>query len=126
MCDRKLDREVAQFVLGLTLREIKVDWYPLPITLFIRELNGEEFIEYTFDKNACNAMVFKDNQGEPGGYVEPLPFFSSDIEQAWKIVELLQKNELFLAAISRITELSNEEAAEKICHVAVELMRGES
>lgn len=86
---RELDPLIAEKVLGMHVERIKPDWYPLEVMCFYRE--GSPLIVWSFDAASCNAMMFRNGVDASDGTAEPLPQFSDDIADAWRVVEYMQE-----------------------------------
>ena len=87
---REIDVLVAEHVMGFHVERIKPDWYPHEVTLFFRP--GNPLVEYSYDENACNAMMHRNGKDDSDGTASPLPFYSEEIEHAWEVVEKLAAN----------------------------------
>ena len=81
---RELDALVATEIMGLEKQTIQPDWYPHPVDLFIHPKNG--LIVYSYDENACNAMMHRNGKDDSDGTAQPLPSFSCDVESLDEIL----------------------------------------
>lgn len=75
---REIDSLVATEIMGLTKKTIQPDWYPHPVDLFFHPDGG--FVVYSYDENACNAMMHRNGKDDSDGTAPPLPSFSTDVE----------------------------------------------
>lgn len=83
-----LDHLVACRVFGLRSKTVQPDWYPVPVTLYFYR---EEYIEFSWDKRSCNAMMFCDQARASGPSAPPLPGFSSDGDHLSAIMDCLKE-----------------------------------
>lgn len=71
-----LDLLVMEHVFGYQVQWIKPDWYPLPVaTLYHQDFPG--IMQYSWDGNACNAMMYRNQNDVSLGSAEPVPRCSS-------------------------------------------------
>ena len=127
MDDRQIDCLVMEKVFGYRVVEKKLDWYRVPVFFFYA--SNSDVPEYTYDSNACNAMIYRNGRDDSDGTVPPLPFFMCDAEgREWQIVkEMASKHNLelsmtfsggkFTASFGKPVE--HKEAASAICLAAL-------
>ena len=87
MTDRELDVLVAEKALGMRVERIRTNWYHHEILCFFEP--GCDLMVYSYDENACNAMMYRNGVDESAGVAAPLPYYSGEIEAAWEIVDAL-------------------------------------
>lgn len=61
--------------MGLTPIILYPNWYHLPVLAFYDPENPPLMV-FSFDANACNAMMYRNGKNEDAWYADPLPFFS--------------------------------------------------
>lgn len=117
--NRTIDQLVAEHVLKLTVKKIRVDWYQFEIWLF---LDPDGLIRYSWDGNACNAIMNRNGRDESDGVADPLPFFSIETESAWEVVEAMKNDRHFRDRLytADFLNLSSEQAARAICVASLE------
>jgi hypothetical protein len=94
----------------------KPDWYPLEVVLFFWP--GEPLVGYSYDKNACNACIWRNGVNEKDGVAPPLPRYSSELGPAWEVVARCRERGLTLD-VPNLLSLSDEDAATAICEAAL-------
>lgn len=79
LSDREKDAVVAEKVMGYRVIVIEPEWYRLPVKCFYED--GCSLIQYTYDANACNAMMYRNGKDDSDGTAPPLPHYTSD--ESW-------------------------------------------
>lgn len=87
--DRELDILVAEKVLGMRIERIQTKWYNHDILCFYEP--SCDLMVYSYDENACNAMMYRNGVDERDGVAQPLPHYSLEMETAWEVVEAISK-----------------------------------
>lgn len=89
---RDLDTLVAEHVFGMTVKHLRPDWYhggQSEVVCFYAP-NYPDLIAYSWDANACNAMMCRNGRDPNDGTAPPLPFYSVELEPAWDVVEQMR------------------------------------
>ena len=129
--DARLNFAIAQEVFGMRVEAIEPEWYRQTVWLFFKE--GFPNVVYSYDNNACNAMMYRNGKDISGGTAPPLPFWSSEFGGAWEVIaELKQRGGDTWKNFERLSATflpfwaydSTEELAKDICLTALEAVRG--
>jgi hypothetical protein len=72
----ELDLMVLEAVFNYEIRRVKPDWYDLEVHLAMNKETG--LIEYSYDDNGCNAMMYMNGVDEKVGFAKPIPRYSLD------------------------------------------------
>lgn len=84
----EIDIAIAEKVFGFKVNKVKPDWYPYEVLLFYHE--GDPLISYSWDENACNAMMHANGRDGSDGTAPPLPHYSVEPEgREWEIVDAM-------------------------------------
>lgn len=126
---RNLAIEVAKHVFGYRMETVQPSWYRLPVHCFYVP-SDPNWMVYSYDENACNAMMFRDGKSEKSGYARPLPFWDIQLSDAWEVVHALKDRtdgsfERFLKISPNVYELDEETAARRICEAALKAVLNE-
>jgi hypothetical protein len=125
---RDLDVAVAERVLGMHVERIKPAWYPLEVTLFYWP--NDPLITYSYDANACNAMMYRNGKDDTAGTAPPLPRYSGDLSAAWEVIAAMKRHPTWsqfdtALVAANVWRLDSEEAATAICEVALKAVSSE-
>lgn len=87
--ERELDALMAEKVLEYKVERVKPDWYPLEVLLFYWE--GSPVISYSYDADACNALMYANGKDSAAGNAPPLPHYSSEDSEGaeWEVVNAM-------------------------------------
>lgn len=124
---RVVDVAVAEHLIGYRRETVQPSWYRVPVDLFSIEFDGRQEVVYSYDANACNAMIFRNRVDDKMGYAQPLPRYSSEIHVAW--VEVLDAVTRFqppqrarfrdLMKTVDLLAMTEEQVAMRICLTAL-------
>lgn len=84
-------KAIAEDVFGMRVEVSRLPWYAggeLDVYLFWEP--GSDLVSYSWDANACNAMLFRNGYDRSEGTAKPVPRWDLEIEPAWQVVERLQ------------------------------------
>ena len=96
---RALDAEVAETALGFRVERIRPAWYGREVLCFYRP--GSPEMAYSYDDNACNAMMFRNGVDDSAGYALPLPRYHDDTAEAFTVLEALRADgRIIMASVS--------------------------
>lgn len=125
-----LNLAVAEKVLGYRVVKAKPAWYPFEVWCFYAPGDTtEEWMAYSWDQNACNAMMFRNGKDDKAGTAPPLPGYVFDISAAWNVVAEIRERgllEAFKAHLGDVWASSEEDAAVAICRAALAAVEGAS
>ena len=79
---RNLDVQVGSILYRTEY--LKVDWYPLEILGFYEQ--GNQYLVYSYDENACNAKLYCNSVDATDGFVPALPFYSTRLEAFQEVI----------------------------------------
>jgi hypothetical protein len=79
---------VQEHIFNMIIIELHLDWYPVPVKCFYYK--DSPYVQYSWDKKACNAMIFRNGIDDSDGIAKSIPFYSNEIEAAWMIIEKLR------------------------------------
>ena len=111
--NRQLDIMIAEHVLGYVTRRIKPSWYKYEVILFFEK--DHPLVIYSFDENSCNAMMYANGVDEKDGTAQALPFYSTEIQDAWEVCVAMQGDYYFGTGLEGLYSYSSEDAAREIC-----------
>ena len=77
LSDYDLRLQVAEHVVGLHVERVKPDWYEREVFCFY-DPAFPQLVAYSWDANACNAMMFCNGKDASAGYAPPLPSYESE------------------------------------------------
>lgn len=123
--EEDLNVAVAERVLGMSIRRTTPEWYGREVTLFYWP--NDPLIAYSWDENACNAMMYRNGKDDSNGTAPSLPFYDSDLDQAWEVVLTLRERggdvwarfDSFLRSATPLWHGSQDDAARAICLAAL-------
>lgn len=114
MTERELDIAIAERVLGMRVERVTPSWYGREVILFYHP--DDPLIVYSYDTNACNAMMYRNGVDNTNGIAPPLPNYSQELELAWSEVKPTIQDTSLLVDIASLDDYS---AARRICEVAL-------
>jgi hypothetical protein len=95
--ERQIDIDIASTIFGYTTRVIQPTWYRHEVMLFYRV--GDDMPEYSYDENACNAIIYRNGRDDSDGVARPLPFYSNEYEDMRTVLMEMQARD-YNAAMS--------------------------
>jgi hypothetical protein len=84
----KLSALILTHIFDYTVQTVKPDWYPHEVLCFYPP--GSTLMEYSWDKNGCNAIMHANGKDASDGNAKPLPHICEELEEAWHVVEYLK------------------------------------
>ena len=79
---------VAEKVFGLHVESVvKKDMGGNNIEVLLFFAPGRRFVEYSFDLNSCNWMMYRNGVDDKNGTAEPLPQYDDDLNWSFDMLE---------------------------------------
>jgi hypothetical protein len=90
---REIDVEVGSILYHT--EHLHVNWYPHEIIGFYEE--GYPLMVYSFDKHACNAIMYANGVDEKGGNARSLPDYSTDLRDFQQVIDWTRRHGGFIS-----------------------------